>query len=158
MLGRCALDAVMIICYDFSMFSWLSIKVRFRRYASLAILASIASVFFVLSCYGKSLQSSTYPGFHTSSQSCEKQHVLQSGETHAENSMFDGITMPNEKTFLAVAFVVIFFSLFPKLSEQFNRSVKVAFIHNQRKRWVWSRNLPFSSVGFFPYFAALRDH
>ena len=128
-----------------------------RRCASVAILTAIASVFFVLSCHGESLQFSAYPGFHAASQSCEEHHVLQSGETHTEKSMFDGITIPNEKIFLAVVLVAVFFSLYPKFSEQFNRSVKVAFVHNQRKRWVWARHTPFSSSTFFPYFAAQRD-
>lgn len=129
-----------------------------RQFASLAILVAIAAMLVVLSCHGESLQFSTYPTFHPVSQSCEEEHTLQAGEVRTETSVFGKISIPGGKIFLAVAFGLTFFSLYPKSDERFTQVVKVMLVHNQRKRWIWARNLPFSSSGFFPYFAAVRDH
>lgn len=129
-----------------------------RQFASLAILAAIAVMLLVLSCHDESLQFNAYPTFHPVSQSCEEEHTLQAGEVRTETSIFGKVSVPGGKIFLAFVFALTFFALYPKFDERFTQTVKVALIQNQRKRWVWARNLPFSSLGFFPYFAAVRDH
>lgn len=127
-----------------------------RRSVSLAVLAAIGTLFVVLSCHGGSLQFSAAQGFHLPSQSCEE-HTLDSVTPHAEKSIFSMATREDGKFFPVVVLVVAFFLLAARPHDPHKHSVKMALASNQQKRWVWSKNLPFSSLSFFPYFAAQRD-
>lgn len=128
-----------------------------QRLGSVAILAALAFMFVVVSCHGKAVQFDAGFGYHPVPDSCEE-HVLTAGEAHTEKSLFDSITLPELKILLAVLVIAAFTVVFPKLPERYSSQTKNALVYHQRKRWVWARNLPFSSVGFFPYFAAVRDH
>ncbi len=123
----------------------------------MAILMAVAGMFVVLSCYGESMQFNNGFGFHQSSQSCEE-HISQPGDVHTDKCIFDGVVLPEGNSFAAALLIVAFFVLFPTFPERYNRSTKISRIYNRLKRWVWAKNLPFSFLGFFPYFAAIRDY
>lgn len=133
-----------------------SIFQHFRRFISLAILITIASMFLVLSCHGESVQFNQGFGYHPNPDSCEE-HISQPRDVHTDKSIFDGVSIPDGKALIAALFVAVAFSLFPKLPERYSRPARIALNYHQRKRWVWARHTPFSSSAFFPYFAAQRD-
>lgn len=123
---------------------------------SAAILAALAFMFVVVSCHGKAVQFNAGFGYHPAPDSCEE-HVFKTGEAHVEKSLFDNMALPGVKILLAAFVTAIFVAVFPKLPERYSSQTNSALVYHERKRWVWARNLPFSSITFFPYFSAVRD-
>ena len=137
------------------MFSWLKFPQSVHRLVSCAILFAIGMMFIAISCDGHSLQFNLSPSLHAPEQSCQE-HTIQSDAAHLEKSIFAGVTLPETKIFLVALAAILLSLVSPKLEKQFTHLVKVVLATNRRKKWVWSRNLPFSSLKFFPYFAAQR--
>lgn len=134
-----------------------SVFQHFRCFTSLVILAIIASMFVIFSCGGGPVQFNQSFGYHPTPDSCEEHHLSQSADAQTIKGIFDGVSVPDGKVFLAAIFVAIFFSIFPALPERYNARARIALHYHRHKRWVWARHTPFSSSAFFPYFAATRD-
>ncbi len=138
------------------MFSWHIIIHTFSRIASTTVLSAIMAMFIVLSCHGESIQFRLSPVIASHSQSCNE-HVLQPGEIQTPKNIFAGVILPENSITFAILFLVSLAFFFPKLVDRYTEHVKCILAANQRKRWIWSRHLPFSSLRFSPYFAAQRD-
>lgn len=128
-----------------------------RAGTSAAILAAIAAMFIVLSCHGGSLQLTSYPAFHAPTQTCEEHTLEDAGTFSTQKSIFNSVDPTSNKLLGVALLIAVLVVIFPKQDVVFSHRVKLTLAHNQRQRWIWARNLPFSSVCFLPSFAARCD-